>query len=72
MSDIVLVPRRDALKHIQKQDDDSITLCNAFDEVEKNVKATQARGSRTQSIVREDTQHKYICGVIKPIEGVLG
>ena len=60
-SDILLVPRRDALKHIQKQDDDSITLCNAFDEVEKKVKSTQARGSRTQSIVREDTQHKYIC-----------
>ena len=61
-SDIVLVPRRrDALKHIQKQDDDSITLCNAFDEVEKKVKATQARWSHTQSIVREDTQHKYIC-----------
>ncbi len=59
-SDIVLVPRREALKHIQKKDDDSITLCNAFDEVEKKVKATQARGSRTQSIVREDTEHKYI------------
>ena len=46
---------------MQKKADDSITLCNAFDEVEKKVKATQARGSRTQSIVREDTQHKYIC-----------
>ncbi len=60
-SDIVLVLRRDALKHIQKKDDDSITLCNAFGEVEKKVKATQARRLCTQSIVREDTEHKYIC-----------
>ena len=59
-SDILLVPRSQLLHHRECKHDDSITLCSAFDELERRVKLSQQRGSCSQSVVR-DRSHKYVC-----------
>jgi hypothetical protein len=40
-SDIVLVPRTQALSQLRGSLADSVSLCNAFDEVEKRVNVSQ-------------------------------
>ena len=59
-SDIVLIPRLHSLHHCECKHEDSITLCNAFDEDEKSVKLSQQRGTFSKSVVREFNR-KYFC-----------
>ncbi len=59
-SDIVLVPRSKAFFQLQTKCDDSVTLCHAFDKVEKRVKLSQSRGTLSKSVIHE-CDHKYIC-----------
>ena len=70
-SDIILVPRKDALNQIQVRPDDHITLCNAFDMVESNVKRTEERGSKNKYVITDKTQ-KYICVGNQTCRGCVG
>jgi hypothetical protein len=58
-SDIVLVPRKYSLAHMQRDKRDAISLCDALDEVEIKVKTSQERGI-SKSVIREPN-NKYIC-----------
>jgi hypothetical protein len=70
-SDIILVPRKDAINQIQVRPDDHITLCNAFDMVESNVKRTEERGSKNKYVITDKTQ-KYICVGNQTCRGCVG
>jgi len=69
-SQIILVPRREAITCRGRCGNHSIALCNALDAVEADIRSTQERGD-TKHVVCEEV-HKYSCVGTQPCRGAPG
>ncbi len=67
----MLLPRSTALLQLQTKTDDSVTLCHAFDKVEKRVKLSQPHSTLSKSVIHEP-DHKYICVGNQTNRGAVG